>query len=594
MTVDQGIVFLIILASLAMFVWGRLRYDFVALLALLIGAATGVVPAGEVFSGFGHPAVITVAAVLVLSYAASSAGVVDVLARLVTKVGDNLLVQIFTLTSLVAVCSAFMNNVGALALIMPVAIWLARKSERSPSLLLMPIAFGSLLGGMQTMIGTPPNIIITGFMQQATGEPFAMFDFTPVGVAATVVGVVFISLIGWRLIPQRSEVSSEEDLFKIESYLTEVVLPEGCDYDDRTLHDLIKAVEDEADISVVALIRGNIRRPLPSTFEVLHEGDILMVEASPESLNTLITVTGVVLAEQVPHEEDEAAKRAQVKMAEVIVTPDSLLVGSSLTRLGVREVYGMNVLAVARRGQRLRQRLSRIRFIQGDILLVQGRANRLPNTLRELGCLPLASRSISIGKPQKVALASAIFFIALALTTFGVLSAAVALSAAAVTMVLTRIIQPGEFYKSIDMPVIVLLAAMLPVGMALQSTGGSDLIAQGILSVAGHLSPAMMLVVLMSAIMLLTNVINNAAAVILAAPIALKLAEGMNYQPEALLMGVAVASSSAFLTPIGHQSNTLVMSPGGYQFGDYWRMGLPLSLLVMLVTIPVILWQFPV
>ncbi|MBV7434324.1 SLC13 family permease [Cardiobacteriaceae bacterium TAE3-ERU3] len=595
MTIDQIIVFLIIGTTLVLFVWDRWRYDLVALMALLACALTGVVPANEVFSGFGHPAVITVAAVLILSFAATNAGVVDVLARLLTKVGDNLLVQIFTLTSLVAVCSAFMNNVGALALIMPVAIWLARKSDRSPSLLLMPIAFGSLLGGMQTMIGTPPNIIIAGYMRQATGESFSMFDFSPVGVAATLAGIVFITLIGWRLIPVRAEVSKDEDLFAIDSYLTEVILPEGCDFAGRTLHDLISAIEDEADISVVALVRSNKRRPLPSTFEVLHNGDILMIEASSDSLKILLDKTGLALTEHVPHEEEDGERnKRNVKMAEVIITPGSMLIGSSLTRLSVREAFGINVLAVARRGQRLRQRLSRIRFMQGDILLIQGRAHRLPGTIKELGCLPLASRSISIGKPKKVALTSMIFFGALGLITFGILPAEVALVGAALLMVLAGIIHPGEIYKNVDMSVIVLLAAMIPVGGALQSSGGSELIANAILSIAADMSPAMMLIVLMSTIMVLTNIINNAAAVILAAPIALKLAEGMDYSPEPLLMAVAVASSSAFLTPIGHQSNTLVMSPGGYQFGDYWRMGLPLSILVLVVTIPVILWCFPV
>lgn len=606
MSVEQIIVFIIIFITLVLFIWGRWRYDLVALAAVLAGAFTGVIAFEDMFLGFGHPAVITVAAVLIISEAATTAGIVDVIARLLTKVGDNLVVQLITLTALVAVCSAFMNNVGALALIMPVAIWLARKSKRSPSLMLMPIAFGSLLGGMLTLIGTPPNIIISEYMEEVTGTPFAMFDFLPVGLAVAAVGVIFIALLGWRFIPQRGVNTPSSDLFSIQSYMTEVVLPKDNDYVGRTLHDLIHAVEEEADISVIAMIRGERRITMPSTFEVLRKGDILMIEGSSDSLKVLLEITGIKLAEDVGNlQAEEAAeageeapskreKLSNIKLAEVIVAPGSMLVGTTLSRLAVRERYGMNVLAVARQGYRLRRRVSRVQFLPGDILLIQGKSKSLPETLQQLGCLPLAARSLSLGRPRKILLTSMIFFSSIALISSGLLPVATALVAAALLMVLTGIIAVEDCYKSVDIPVIVLLAAMIPVGGALESTGGSALIAQTILHLTQNLSPVMILLVLMSVVMVLTNVINNAAAVILAAPIALNIAEGMGYAPEPFLMAVAVASSSAFLTPIGHQSNTLVMAPGGYEFGDYWRMGLPLSLLVLLVSIPVILWWFPV
>lgn len=607
MSFDQIIVFVIILLALVLFIWDRWRYDLVAIAALSAGALAGVIPYDEMFLGFGHPAVITVAAVLIISEAASTAGVVDVIARLLTKVGDNLMMQLITLTALVAVCSAFMNNVGALALIMPVAIWLARKSKRSPSLMLMPIAFGSLLGGMLTLIGTPPNIIISKYMQEVSGTPFAMFDFLPVGLIVSSVGVVFIALIGWRLIPKRGVDAQNSDLFSIQSYMTEVVIPKNNEYVGRTLHDLISSVEEEADISVIAMIRGERRITMPSTFEVLRKGDILMIEGSSESLKVLLEITSIKLAEDVEHvenknekteEDDEPVnkrpKLTSIKLAEVIVAPGSMLVGTTLSRLAVREHYGMNVLAVARQGYRLRRRVSRVQFLPGDILLVQGKPKTLPETLNQLGCLPLAARSLSLGRPKKIMLTSMIFFSSIALIASGILPVATALVGAALLMVLTGIIAVEDCYKSVDIPVIVLLAAMIPVGGALESTGGSALIAQQVLNYTQDLAPPMILLVLMSVVMLLTNVINNAAAVILAAPIALKIAQGMEYAPEPFLMAVAVASSSAFLTPIGHQSNTLVMAPGGYQFGDYWRMGLPLSILVLLVSIPTILWWFPI
>ncbi len=605
MLIDQFIVFAIIIFSLTFFIWGRWRYDIVALVALMLGAVTGVIPFKEMFVGFGHPAVITVAAVLIISEAAMSAGIVDIIARLLTKVGNNLIVQLFTLTGLVALCSAFMNNVGALALIMPVTIWLARKSERSPSLMLMPIAFGSLLGGMLTLIGTPPNIIISQYMAQARGKPFAMFDFLPIGLAVTMVGILFIALIGWRLIPQRDDTPVNKDLFSIESYMTEVIIPKENNYIRQTLHDLLEAVEEEADISIIALIRGERRITLPSTYEVLRENDILMIEASSESLKVLLQNTGVKLAEDVRHYEknDEnssdktvSGKKdlANIKLAEVIVSPGSMLVGASVSRLSVREIYGINVLAVARQGHRLRRRVSRVQFLPGDILLIQGKSDTLSDVLKELGCFPLAARSLSIGRPQKVLLTSVIFFTAVAVITFQLMPAEAALVLAALFMVLLNIISPAELYKGIDMPVITLLAAMIPVGGALETTGGSKLIADSVLMLTSNLSIVWVLVILMSVVMLLTNIINNTAAAILAAPIALKIAEGLGHSPEPLLMAVAIASSSAFLTPIGHQSNTLVMAPGGYRFADYWRMGLPLSIIVLIVSIPMILCIFPI
>lgn len=599
-TFEQGVVFAIILFSLVFFIWGRWRYDVVALSALILAALTGVVPMKEVFVGFGHPAVITVAAVLIISEAAMSAGLVDIIARLLLRVRGNLVMQIMALTSLVTVCSAFMNNVGALALMMPVAIWLARRSECSPGLFLMPLAFGSLLGGMLTLIGTPPNIVASQFLQQATGRPFAMFDFFPVGLVICVVGVGFISLVGWRLIPKRGGAAPDADLFSVEAYMTEVVIVEGGGFVRRTLHDLLAAVEDEADISVIALIRGERRMTLPSMYEVLRVGDILMIEASSEALKVLLASTGVKLVADVVKEGGEGVEQKKardldaLRLAEVVVLPKSMLVGMSVSRLALRERYGLNVLAVARQGQRLRRRMSRVKFVVGDILLIQGKADGLADTLRVLGCLPLAARALSFERPRKILITCLIFLSSIGLISFGILPAALALVMAALCMVLFGVVAVKDFYKGIDLPVIVLLAAMIPVGGALETTGGSQLIAKALLTLTGELSPVWMLGLLMSVVMALTNVINNTAAVILAAPIALKIAEGMDYPPEPLLMAVAVASSSAFLTPIGHQSNTLVMAPGGYAFSDYWRMGLPLSILVLLVSIPAILWVFPI
>lgn len=614
MTGEQLIVFGVLAATLVLFVWNRWRYDLVALAALLACALTGVVPAEEVFAGLGHPAVISVAAVLVLSRGLLNAGVVDSVARRLMQVGERPWAQVAALTGIVALSSGFMNNVGALALFMPVAIWMSRQSGRSPSYLLMPLAFGSLLGGTLTLIGTPPNLIIAGYRAEAGEAPFGMFAFLPVGAAVTVAGVLFIALLGWRLVPRRQEQEGNGDLFEISAYLTEVRVPEGCKYAGRTLHALIGAVQDEADVQVIALIRGDERQRMPSTYEVLRESDILLVEADSDSLKALLDVTGVELAADVEeqenkaHDEQEAAEQAveqekaeknhksrhgELTLAEAIVSPGSMLVGTSASGLDLRERHGVNVLAVARQGQRLRQRLGEIRFAAGDILLMQAREDALQSSLNSLGCLPLASRGLSITTPRNVMLASAIFAITLASIAFGLLPAATALVTGALVMILVGLIPLGRIYESIDMPVIVLVAAMLPVGQALETTGGSQLIADALLELGQSLPAAATLALLMVAVMLISNVVNNAAAAVLAAPVAISLARGMDASVDPFLMAVAIGASCAFLTPIGHQSNTLVMAPGGYRFGDYWRLGLPLSILVVLCAVPAILWIWP-
>ncbi len=623
MTGEQLIVFGVLAATLVLFVWNRWRYDLVALGALLACALTGVVPADEVFAGIGHPAVISVAAVLVLSRGLLNAGVVDSVARRLMQVGDRPWAQVAALTGIVALSSGFMNNVGALALFMPVAIWMSRQSGRSPSYLLMPLAFGSLLGGTLTLIGTPPNLIIAGYRAEAGESPFGMFAFLPVGAAVTVAGVLFIALLGWRLVPRRQEQEGNGDLFEISAYLTEVRVPEGCKYAGRTLHALIGAVKEEADVQVIALVRGDERQRMPSTYEVLREDDILLVEADSDSLKALLDVTGVELAANVEEQEakardeqqaaeqavrDESAEQdektekpdkshksrhGELTLAEAIVSPGSMLVGTTATGLDLRERHGVNVLAVARQGQRLRQRLGNIRFASGDILLLQARENALQSSLNSLGCLPLASRGLSITTPRNVLLASAIFAITLATIAFGLVPAATALVTGALVMILVGLIPMGRIYESIDMPVIVLVAAMLPVGQALETTGGSQLIAEALLELGQSLPPAATLALLMVAVMLISNVVNNAAAAVLAAPVAISLARGMDVSVDPFLMAVAIGASCAFLTPIGHQSNTLVMAPGGYRFGDYWRLGLPLSILVVLCAVPAILWIWP-
>jgi len=592
LTFDQAVVFGILAATLVLFVWGRWRYDLVAVAALLLVFIAGLVPAEQVFLGFGHPAVITVAAVLVLSRGLLNAGVVDSLSRSLAQVGSRPMVQVTTLTGIVVLCSAFMNNVGALALLMPVAIWMSRQSGRSPSLLLMPLAFGSLVGGLITLVGTPPNIIIAIYRAETGAPAFGMFDFTPVGAGVSVAGLVFISLLGWRLTPQREGQSTPEELFEIEDYISEVVVPAGAKIVGQTIFHLTSAMQKEAETIVVGLIRGERHIAAPSLYEVIQAGDILMVEATPDDLKALIDGMGLALAECKGSCKDTLGSD-EIRLMEAVITPDSPLPGKTAASLYLRRNFGVNLLAIARRGRRVERRLGQTQFIIGDILLLQGSDESLQTTLKTFKCLPLAERGLRIGQPRKVFLALGIFGAAMLLSALNLVPVQIAFIAAAVIMVVTGLVPLGDIYESIDWPIIVLLGAMFPLGHALESTGGAQLIAAQLLLLSGHFPPMAILAVLLVGTMLLTNVVNNAAAAVLMAPIAITLARGMGVSVDPLLMAVAVGSSCAFLTPVGHQSNALVMAPGGYRFGDYWRLGLPLSVLITVVAVPLILYFWP-
>jgi di/tricarboxylate transporter len=617
---DQLAVFVILASTLVLFVWGRWRYDLVALAALLLVFVAGLVRVDELFLGFGHPAVVTVAAVLVISRGLLNAGVIDGLSRLLARVGTRPMAQVAALTAIVIISSGFMNNVGALSLLMPVAIWMSRRSGRSPSLLLMPLAFGSLVGGLITLIGTPPNIIIALFREE-TGKPaFGMFDFSPVGAGVALAGLLFIALIGWRLTPRREGQSAPEELFEIDSYLSEVRIPEDSSFVGQTIFHLTTAMEKETEATVVDLVRDGRHLPAPSWYEIIQADDIVMVEAASEDLKTLVDGLGLKLAESKSNPQATLGSD-EVRILEVVLATDSPLAGKTAASLHLRRNYGVNLLAIARRGRRLKRQLGQTQLIIGDILLLQGSDEALQTILKTFKCLPLAERGLRMGQPSRIVLAVGIFVMAMLLSTFNVLPVQVAFVAAAVVMIIAGLVPLKEIYQSIDWPIIVLLGALFPLGHALESTGGARLIAEKMLIVllgalfplghalestggarliaekmlilSGHISPMGTLAVLLVGTMLLSNVVNNAAAAVLMAPIAITLAEGMVVSADPLLMAVAVGASCAFLTPVGHQSNALVMAPGGYGFGDYWHLGLPLSLVVVMVAVPLILLFWP-
>jgi len=583
-------VFGTLILVLFLFAWGRLRHDAVALIALFAMVIAGAISPQQAFEGFGHPAVITVAAVLVIGKALEFSGLIDLLGKWVMKVGKGLLLQIVTLSVLVAVASAFMNNVGALAIIMPVAITMARKSGNPPSYILMPIAFASLLGGMTTLIGTPPNIIIATFRGDEVGEAFGMFAFTPVGAGLAFAGILFISFLGWRLLPHRAAKKSESDRFDIEEYISEVKVIRNAKLKDKPVKEL-EAITD-AEVQVLGLIRDGKRIHAPGPNSIIKYNDIIIIESDADDLKIFLDETKTTLVGDKKFRKDaEGSKNIQI--TEAIVMADSPIVGQSAASLRMRSRFGVNLLAVARKDQQIRKRLDHVVFRTGDVLLLQGREHMLDDATTAIGCLPLAHRGLKIGYKRKVPMALGIFAASILLVVTGLLPVQIAFSMAALGMVLSRILPVKDVYQSIDWPVIVLLAAMIPVGGALESSGGADMIASQILELGGNIPPWALLTIILVVTMFLSDIINNAATVVLMAPIAISVAHGTGYSIDPFLMAVAVGGSCAFLTPIGHQSNTLVMGPGGYKFTDYWRMGLPLEVIITILGIPLIMWVWP-
>ncbi len=531
------------------------------------------------------------AAVLIVSRALFNSGMVDYIVRLMSHAGDNPIVQLTVLVIAVTICSGFMNNIGALALFMPVAIRMARKSEVSPSLYLMPLAFGSLLGGLITQVGTPPNIIISIFREEtAAAAPFRMFDFAPVGAGVALAGLLFIVLVGWRLLPQRKGRLSREELFEIEDYITEIYVPEKSTLTGKRMRDLEEATG--GDVIVVAHQRDGQKFAAPSPHRTFKEGDRLVVKADAEELQELLDATGLKLEESGKFDE-EALSSDEITVMEATITRGSVMEGRTARGLNLRSRYGVNMLGLARQGGRLRSSPDRIRFRTGDVLLLQGPGEILQEVLPTLGLLPLVERGLRVGQPRRVLLGVVIFGAALITAALGILAIQVAFVAAALVMILTGLLSLREIYESVDWPVIVLLGAMIPVSQALETTGGADLVATGILSLAGGSAPWITLTMVLVGTMFLSDLVNNAAAAVLMAPIAISIASGLGASADPFLMSVAVGASCAFLTPIGHQSNTLVMGPGGYKFSDYWRMGLPLEIIIVIVAIPLIMMVWP-
>ena len=601
MTPDQIAVIGLILVMFALFAWNKWRYDVVAVIALVALVALDAILGGEtsklveepkrVLEGFGHPAVVTVAAVLIISRALRNSGVVDQISRSVMPFTKNQISHILSLSLVVMVLSAFMNNVGALALMLPVALKTAVDRQRSPTILLLPMAFASILGGMMTMIGTPPNIIIASLRAELTGEPaFGLFDFSPVGGLVAIAGLLFIVLIGWRLIPGKSHKKpGMESLFQINDYITEISTPPGCKWIGKTVAEVEKLVGEK--MTLFGFIRKDDKVLPPNPDGVIQEGCRYVVKADPVELQALIEEHDLHLSTEMRHRID-SLKEENTGFTEAIVTAGSPLLGRTRTHLRRRSGNTMTLMAVARQNKPIRKQLKEVVFRVGDVLLLHGKTPEMDDTIADLNLLPLAERELKVGTFSRIGLSVAIFAGAIGLSITG-FPMTIAFLGAVLAYILCGILPLRDIYREVEWPIIVLLGAMIPVSQAFQSTDCTGLIAESIKGLTSELPSWSMITLVMIVTMCLSDIINNAATAFIMAPIAVGISDTLGLQPDPFLMAVAVGASCAFLTPIGHQCNAMILGPGGYRFGDYWRVGLPLEIVIAILGTPLIIQFWP-
>lgn len=588
MTLDQSLAFAILLGMMALFVWGRLRYDMVAALALLACILTGIVPFERAFSGFSNDIVVIVAGALLVSAAVARSGIIEVALQPLAPHIKSERAQLVILVAAVAILSAFVKNIGALAMMIPIAFQMAKRSNTSPSRFLMPMAFGSLLGGLMTLIGTSPNVIVSRLRTELTGEPFGMFDFMPVGLGLAAAGLVFLAL-AYRLLPgDRQPAPNMGEAIDIQDYITEARVKPSSQMVGQTIGDLREQAGQDA--TLTAIIRdGKNTAPLPDM--VLRGDDILLLQGEPAALERVVARGNLELEGE--DRLTSTAEASEIGVIEAVVGPNSMLIGQAAGRMALHERFNLNMLAVSRSGRRFTERLRDIVLQAGDVIVLQGPLVRMPAQLRELGCLPLAAREIRLGNVRHGLIPLGILIAAMTLAAADVLPVGIAFFGAAVLVVLSGALSLREAYETVEWPILIMLGTLIPVSEAIRTTGGADLLASALSSLAHTLPAYGALALILVAAMAVTPFLNNAATVLVMAPIAASFASKLDFQPDAFLMAVAVGAGCDFLTPIGHQCNTLVMGPGGYKFGDYARLGAPLSLLVVLLGVPLIMMVWP-
>lgn len=588
---DQTLVFLLISTTFVLFIWGRIRYDMVAFGALIAGTIIGVIPTQEVFSGFGHPAVVIIALVLIISRGLVRSGSVELISSKLGNLISGVKTHIAVMGTVSAMLSSIVNNVAALAILMPADNQLNKKANRKPSATLMALAFTSILGGMVTMIGTASNVVIATYRESVLDTPYSMFDFAPVGLIVALSGVIFIALFGWRLMPNpegSNKLNARPE--EVRQYVSNVVIAEDSNFIGQYLSHL-DDICDEANVSILGLIRNNERLEGEGFIRnfIINVDDLLILEGSVQGIDEFMKQTKTHFISET--ESDFEFKHTS--LIEAVAPPFSRSIGRTATQLSLLKLRQISLLGISRAGRSIIHQVRNTKIQPGDVLLLHGNSTELENAVIWMECLALEKKDLQIPQRKKSWMAVLSFLIAIIASSLGYINLPIALSLVVVFYIAANVIPTIEVYRSISWPVIVLLGAMIPIGKALQSSGGAETISNSLLYIASGASPIVILTIMLLITMLLSAVLNNVATVLVAAPIGYEIAKTLGVNPDTFLMAVAIGASCAFLTPVGHQNNTLVMGPGGYRFGDYWKLGLPLEIIITIVAIPALLYYWP-
>lgn len=591
MTFEIALTLFILVTAVFLFASERLRPDLVALLVLLTLLLTGLVTVEEAFSGFSNPAVITVWAIYIVSASLTHTGIADYIGKYLGQLaGTGEVRLIFVLMLAVGGMSAFMNNIGAAAVMLPVAIALGKRANVPTSKLLIPLAFGSLLGGITTLIGTPPNLLTSAALVEAGLEPFSLFDFTPLGLIIMFSAIAYMLLIGRHLLPGYTATHAHTDdlvhEYHLRDYLAEVhVLPKSP-YIGKTFSET--QLGEKAGLTIMGLQRNGHSAFGPIHNMHIEDGDILFVEGQRERILILEETGGITLLPEKIMDAD--LKSPEATVAEIVVSQLARFMGQTLNEMDFRERYGLTVLAIWRNEEPIIGRLAEVPLQLGDTLLVHGRRERIEALRDDNAFLLLRPPDSPSPRLSKAPINMLIFVSMISLVAFGVLHIATAAVLGAAISVLTGCLTMDEAYKSVEWKSVFLIAGMLPMGIAMETTGTAQLLSEWIVNLTGGYGPRGILLGLFILTGVLTAFMSNAAAAVLIAPIAIQTAFSQGVNPHAYVMGVALAASCAFVTPIGHQVCILVYGPGGYRFSDFTRVGVPLTILIwllMLIFLPV-------
>lgn len=587
-TTPQILAFALIGCTVVVFASGRFRYDVVSLVSLGIAMAIGLVPAGKAFSGFTSDVVIIIAAALVVSAAIARSGVVEAAITPVLSRLKTLSAQVPAMAGATGLLSMLTKNVGALAIMMPTAIKLGREPKSSVSSLLMPMSFLSLLGGLVTLVGTSTNIIVSQVREQTFGKPFHMFDFAPVGLSLTVIGFIFVSF-AWRILPRNRQAREAMGDQTIEaSYSTEAVVCTKLPGAMKTIGDLDLKKDG---VKAIGLMHGRKVQRVAARRH-LKPGMVLVLEGTDESLAKVFDRLPIERARAEKDIETDKPSE-EVRSIEAVVQPDSPLVGSSARRARLQERYGVQLLAISRGSKRIAEQLRDVTIRAGDMLILRAGETALPDMLRDLCILPLAERTVKFGNRRQQFGPIVVLIAAITLIALNIVPVAEGFFGAAVGVVVIGALPVREAYASLEPEVLILIGALTPISEAVQHTGGTAVVASVLAHMLAGMAPILILGVLMVVAMLAAPFLHNAPTVLVLGPIAALIAKQLHLNPDPFLMAVATGAGCDFLTPVGHQCNTLVFGPGGYKFGDYAKLGAPLSIMVILLGTPLIAFFWP-